>query len=419
MKKLGVWLETRLVGALTQNIHGDLGFAYDKAWLADEGSQPISISLPKRGKPFTHKACNPFFDGLLPEAGQRRAVAKVVGVSHGNVYALLDSLGGEVAGALAFLPIGTVPEPLDGDWPLKPLDDTALLEVLDKLPLRPMLAGEDGLRLSLAGAQAKLPVCVVGGQVHLPGPNQPTSHILKPSIPDLPGSTENEAFVMRLAAELGMKVAPVEPGFIQTPTVKRAFLLVERYDRISVAGHIHRLHQEDFCQALGIPSVWKYQSEGGPNLKSCFDLIRRVSALPGVDAKGLLDAVLFNVIVGNADAHGKNFSLLYTRDGLRLAPFYDLLSTAIYPRLAEKFAMKIGDQSLFERLSPRAWRDFAQQASVSFPFVKKRLNALVLRIPAATDAVLARLVNPGMDQKALHQLAALVKSRAEHCVSRI
>ena len=184
--------------------------------------------------------------------------------------------------------------------------------MLDMLPSRPLLAGEDGLRLSLAGAQSKVPVVLVDGAVALPAPGQPTTHILKPPISRFSATTENEAFVMRLAAAVGLDVAPVEPRVVRD----RTFLLVQRYDRAPAEdGSVRRVHQEDFCQALGIPPEIKYASEGGPGLKDCFALVRRVAARPAVDVLKLLDAVIFNVIAGNADAHGKNFSILYDGDG--------------------------------------------------------------------------------------------------------
>lgn len=408
------------MGELSQDEHGDLAFAYGAPWLADPSGQAISVSLPKRPEPFTHRECLPFFDGLLPEGGQRSAVAKALGVSEKNPYALLNELGGDVAGALQFLPPRVKPKPAKGPWTPHPLDDEALVAVLDRLPLRPMLAGEDGLRLSLAGAQAKLPVCVLDGRICLPQPGQPTTHILKPAIPDLKTSVENEAFAMRLAAQLGIPVAQVEPRIVQaSQTRKRTFLLVTRYDRTSVKGLVTRIHQEDFCQAMGIPSALKYQSEGGPSLGRCFGLVQSASTLPAVDRMRLLDIVLLNLMLGNADAHGKNFSLLYSEGGPRLAPFYDLMSTEFYPDLSKKFAMKIGEQSRFERLGPRAWGEFSEQIAVTLPFIRKRVLKLADQIPDAAKAVLDGLKQPGLDTEALRQLADLVKGRAERCVKSL
>ena len=234
---LVVWWEGRPAGELTQDEGGDLGFAYSAAWLGDEGAPAISASLPKRAGPFSRRECRPFFGGLLPEERQREAAAQALGISWANDFAMLDRLGGDVAGALQFLRPGKRPGSPSGPWKPKALDDEGLLRILDALPARPLLAGEKGLRLSLAGAQSKVPVVLVGGAVALPMPGQPSTHILKPAIPRFEATTENEAFTMRLAAAAGLDVAAVEPRTVRSPGGEvRTFLLVERYDRTKEIG---------------------------------------------------------------------------------------------------------------------------------------------------------------------------------------
>lgn len=419
MKHLNIWFGQLLLGELSQEDTGQLSFRYLPSYLEDRSAHAISVSLPKVEAPFSHQACLPFFDGLLPESLQRSGAAQALGISEGNTFAMLDRLGGEVAGAMAFLPPDAAPKPVQASWAPIPLDDMSLMEILSELPVRPLLAGSRGLRLSLAGAQSKLPVCVVNGQVCLPGPEQPTTHILKPAMPRLSATTENEAFAMALAAEVGLHTTKVEARILDTAKGCVAYLLVERYDRILVDGAVHRLHQEDFCQALGIPSTWKYQGEGGPNMKTCFDLIRRVSMLPGVDLSSLLDVVIFNVIIGNADAHGKNFSLLYTKDGLRLAPFYDLVSTIHYPAFDPSFAMKIGDQSALERLGILAWKGFAKHAGLTYPYVRSRIMDLAKRVQATCGVVLARFAARGFDDPSLDQISNRVVARAEHLEGKL
>ena len=200
VRTLDIWWDGRLVGQLTQDRHRELGFAYAPEWLDDALALPLSASLPKRAEPFSRCECRPFFGGLLPEEGQRDAAAQALGVSRSNDFALLDRLGGDVAGALQLLPPGETPTAPALDHGPTPLDDAGLIRVLDTLPFRPLLAGEAGLRLSLAGAQSKVPVVLVDGAVALPAPGQPTTHILKPPISRFKATTENEAFVMRLAA---------------------------------------------------------------------------------------------------------------------------------------------------------------------------------------------------------------------------
>ncbi len=419
MKHLNVWFGQLLLGELAQEDTGQLSFRYLPSYLEDLSAPAISVSLPKAEAPFGHQACLPFFDGLLPESFQRSAAAQALGISEGNTFAMLDRLGGEVAGALAFLPPDELPKSAKASWAPVSLDDVSLMEILSELPVRPLLAGSRGLRLSLAGAQSKLPVCVVNGQVCLPGPEQPSTHILKPAMPKLSATTENEAFAMTLAAELGLHTAKVEARILDTDKGRVTYLLVERCDRICVDGVVHRLHQEDFCQALGIPSIWKYQGEGGPSMKQCFDLIRQVSTLPGLDLSSLLDVAIFNVIIGNADAHGKNFSLLYTKDGLRLAPFYDLMSTIHYPGFDPSFAMKVGDQSAFERMGILAWKGFAKHAGLTYPYVRNRIMELTQRVQAACGLARVRFEARGFDDASLEQISNRVVERAERLEGKL
>ncbi len=409
-RTLDIWWDGRLVGQLTQDKHGELGFAYARAWLDDEAAQPLSASLPKRAEPFSRRECRSFFGGLLPEESQRDAAAQALGVSRANDFALLDRLGGDVAGALQLLSPGEGPTAPVPDQRPTPLDDAGLIRVLDALPVRPLLAGEEGLRLSLAGAQSKVPVVLVDGAVALPAPGQPTTHILKPPISRFAATTENEAFVMRLAAAIGLDVAPVEPRTVQD----RTFLLVQRYDRaIGDDGFVRRIHQEDFCQALGVPPETKYASEGGPTFKDCFALLRRVAARPAVDVLKLLDAVIFNAIAGNADAHGKNFSILYDADGPRLAPLYDLLATVAYPDLSPKFAMKIGKRATLAELDAKGWAAFAADVGIGVPLTRRRIVEISKAVLEKATVAAAELSRSKLDITAVEQFAAMIRGRAE------
>ena len=412
---LDVWWDRRLVGQLTQDRHGELGFVYSPDWLQREDAPPLSASLPKRTEPYTRRGCRPFFGGLLPEEGQRKAAAQALGVSSGNDFALLDKLGGDVAGALQLLPPGEPPQqgPHAGQPP-KLLDEAGLIRVLDSLPTRPLLAGEEGLRLSLAGSQSKVPVVLVEGEVALPSPGQPTTHILKPAIARFPGTTENEAFVMRLAAAIGLDVACVEPRVVRD----RTFLLVARYDRSKDAdGHVRRIHQEDFCQALGINPERKYAGEGGPTLKDGFALLRQVALRPAVEVLKLLDAAIFNLLVGNADAHGKNFAILYDEGGPRLAPLYDLLATVAYPELSPRLAMKIGRRSTLAEMDARGWEVIRRQRqrSSDCPLVRRRVAEISVAVKDQAEGVGVGLMQSGLDGQVLSRIAEMVASRAERC----
>ena len=413
-RNLIVWWDGRRVGDLTQDIHGNLGFTYAQEWIADSNTAPLSASLPKRPESFSRNECRPFFGGLLPEEGQRDAAARALGVSRTNDFSLLDRLGGDVAGALQLLPNGETPASHSPIQQAKPLDEAGLIRVLNALPIRPLLAGDDGLRLSLAGSQSKVPVILIDNQIALPAPGQPTTHILKPEITRLNATTENEAFVMRLAAAIGLEVAPVEPRTVSN----KKFLLVQRYDRaIDSKGQVRRIHQEDFCQALGIPPELKYASEGGPTFKDCFALLRRISAYPAVDVLKLLDAAIFNVIVGNADAHGKNFSILYNESGPCFAPLYDLMTTVAYPELSPKFAMKIGKRTSLAELDAKGWSAVATDAGIGMPLIRRRITEIAEKAISASKQTADNLVGSNLDENALNQYADIVIDRAKRCQS--
>ena len=408
IKALAVWWDGARVGVLRIDEHGDLAFNYDADWLGDPDKPAISISLPKRAEPFNRRETRPFFAGLLPEEEQRDAVAHALGISAANDFRLLERLGGDVAGALTIWPDGEEPPTAKGVAATEPLQDDEVLELLDVLPTRPFLAGE-GIRLSLAGAQQKLPVVMLNGRVAVPTPGQPSTHILKPPINRLPGTTENEALAMRLAAALGLPVASVEPR----RTGHRSYLIIERYDRkIDADGSIRRLHQEDFCQALGITPERKYASEGGPIFRDCFELVRRATTAPAPALLRLVEAAIFNVLVGNADAHGKNYSLLYGTAGIDLAPLYDLMCTAAYPQIHDKLAMKIGRRSILEEFTPTTWDDFAHEVSVGAPFVRRRAQEMAKMALGQVERVAGEIAAAGFGGEDLERFAAVIAGRA-------
>ena len=294
-----------------------------------------------------------------PRATSAASWRKRWSVSRQNDFALLDGIGGECAGAVTLLEPGQTPSDAAPADAVRWLDDAELLHLLADMPRRPMLAGDGDLRLSLAGAQDKLPVVVSGERIGLPLFGSPSTHILKPAIEGIEGSVFNEGFCMALARAMGLDAAPTEIRRVHG----QPYLLVQRYDRLPVAQtpatSIQRLHQEDFCQALGMPPELKYQNEGGPDLAQAFALVRSATRPNAPHILKLLGFVLFNTLVGNHDAHAKNFSLLYTPRGAVLAQLYDALSTAVYPELTDKMAMKIGSKYRFAEVHARHWEQFA------------------------------------------------------------
>jgi len=370
-RTLDVYLRRILVGHYAQDDHGDISFRYADAWLGAKGRFPLSRSLPLRAEPFNARECRAFFSGVLPEAHSRELIARNLGISARNDFSMLERIGGECAGAVIFMPSGEMlPEP---DERYREISESEIAAILMELPTRPLMAGDADLRLSLAGAQDKLPVRIDGSRVFLPLAEAPSTHILKPAGGSFDGLVYNEAFCMKLAKRVGLNVADVKIGTADGLD----YLVVERYDRAASGdGRPERLHQEDFCQALGIGSENKYQSEGGPSLDACFGLLREASTATAADIPALLDAVVFNFLVGNNDAHGKNFSLLYRQNETRLAPLYDIVSTLAYPDLSPKMAMKIGGEYLPNKVTLAHFERLADDAGLSRAMVKRRIRAL-------------------------------------------
>jgi len=416
IRELSIWWKGIEVGVLSTDRNGDTQFQYLDAWLSLETALPISQALPLRKEAFSQRESRPFFDGLLPEEGQREAVAAALGISKGNHFKLLEKLGGEVAGALTLWPVGETPTNKQASGAFECLKEAELARIIERLPVRPMLAGEGELRLSLAGAQSKLPVIKDGEGIGLPLPGAPTTHILKPPIQRFDHTTENEAFVMRLAAEIGLEVAAVDIGWAEG----NSFLLVERYDRVREPdGYLTRIHQEDFCQALGCLPERKYASEGGPVFRDCFQLLRDSCTRPAREVLKLLDAAIFNLIVGNADAHSKNFSLIYRGGDTAMAPLYDLLSTVAYPDLAPGLAMKIARRATLEEIRSTDWARFAGETGLSQPYIRRRVRALSSSVQEHAEQAVRSFDLPQNSQAAMKSLADLVQQRAEALSKRV
>ena len=400
MNTLLVYLNAEKVGRLVQDDDDRLQFGYDPTWLEKPGAIPLSRSLPLQSEIFVGKRARSFFAGILPEEEPRRQIAKVLGISDANDFAMLAGLGGECAGAVSLLPEGVVPT-VPKNARHRELPGQELRRIVAELPRRPLLVGTEGLRLSLAGAQDKLPVVVHGGGICLPLGGTPSTHILKPEPDRFPGLVANESFCMTLARAVGLPV----PDTTYRLVAEKPCLLVQRYDRkTDENGRTTRLHQEDFCQALGFPPERKYQAEGGPLLRDCLALLREWSTAPVLDIPTFITGLIFNVLIGNADAHGKNFSLVYAGGARRLAPFYDLVSTLAWPELSRKLAMKIGGCVSVNAFALGDWKKMAKETGLGWPMIRERMAETCHAILTARDPVQAQTkAYPGGMVQQLHK----------------
>jgi serine/threonine-protein kinase HipA len=330
---LHVWLYGRHLGILRAPSFGKLRFEPDPSVLDrwPLGSTVLSVALPFNGRVPNGVAVRAFFDGLLPEGEARTALERAFGLARGDAFSLLRELGRDCAGAVVLTPDpGEVPgDDTEVPGEVRPLSEAELVEAVAGLQDRPLGASAE-VRVSLAGQQAKLLLCRLDdGTFGRPVGGTPTDVLLKPEPASFPGYVGNEAFCMRLAHAVGLTTVVVDTIEVGG----RAVLVVPRYDRtVDDRGRRRRVHQEDCCQALAVDCSMqdrKYERDGGPSLAKVAAVLDR-HGQPG-DRRRLLAATTFNVAMGNADAHGKNLSLLHHADGsAELAPLYDVSCTVRY-----------------------------------------------------------------------------------------
>ncbi len=352
---LDVWLYGTRVARVEEARIGKFRLSYtDEAFDRFQVGRPLlSVSLPlEPGTTHPPGRTGPFLEGLLPEGEARSTLEERFGLRRGDTYGLLSEIGRDCAGAVVIVPAGHPhPEVHSGDP--EPIDGDELAREIRALPERP-LGADDRVRVSLAGQQGKLLLVGLGdGGWARPLHGYPSTHILKPEDPRFPGMAANEALCMRIAKHVGLTSADVEVLDVDGTAV----IAVERYDRRRAPdGTIERIHQEDVCQALavdvGAGRRRKYEDDGGPSFADVAAILE-VHAADGPDqAARLAQVAALTVAVGNADAHGKNLSLLQPPDtALRLAPLYDIASTVHCPRtpggrdVSTSLAMSINDRT--------------------------------------------------------------------------
>jgi serine/threonine-protein kinase HipA len=415
---LDVYMHGVIAGILERRSQARLRFTYDEDWVAGE-RQPLSLSLPVHPQPFDHDECASFFEGLLPEGDFLKAIARTLHVSATNPFQLLNELGGECAGAISVAPAGG-PKPGEDPRPPRWLSEGELGALLANLPQRPLLVAIDeaedggGFRLSLAGAQNKVGVLVKGDEIGLSYGKPPTTGVLKAPIPHVAESVVNEAFCMSLAAHAGLDVAAASPCVADA----QEYLLVRRYDRSGETPD-GRIHQEDFCQALGLVPAVKYEKEGGPTAADCAELIRRHFSAPARDIAAFLDALLFNFAIANHDAHSKNYSLLLDGPGsIRLAPLYDLISTIVFHGTDRKLAMRYGGENRPAYLRGRHLDRLARDLGVKPALVRRRAISMRERTEAAAEEARRSLPAEFQDRPILDQVIEMLGERGEALAKR-
>jgi serine/threonine-protein kinase HipA len=414
MTGLPVYFEQRLVGTIDVDRDGP-SFTYSRDWIGLRGAFPISISMPLKSERIPSSVFLPWAANLLPENEQLRTLGQILGMARGDVIGLLSAIGGDTAGALS---IGQPGRTASVQW--QPVSNPEDLErIINELPKKPFLVGEEGVSMSLAGVQTKLAVAVdEAGRVCIPMNGSPSTHILKPDSQNLWGGVQNEAFCLTLAKRMKLPTPNVTTG----QAGKRTYLLVNRYDRTNVGGRWRRLHQEDYCQALGKPPSAKYETNQtgipGPTLKDMFGVTRQHMAL--TDILQLLDMVIFNVLACNSDAHAKNYSIIIRAGGASLAPIYDVMCGEVWESITKNLAQKIAGKSRGDHLRGRHWQRFARECGLNPKQVQERVGALAKSALAEASAAASDVAAmPAGTHVILDQTRQAVERRARAILTQL
>jgi serine/threonine-protein kinase HipA len=400
IEELYVVMEDRLAGRVTRR-NGVLRFVYDDAYRGLRTPTPLSVSMPVETAEHAHQTVAPWLAGLLPD--NERVLARWAQTFHvaNSPFSLLGTpVGEDWAGAVRFVTEDRLAAALSRDGHVQWQSDAEVAKRLHDLRRdeTAWLGADFTGRFSLAGAQAKTALLYQAGRWGVPSGAAATSHILKPAITGFDDHDLNEHLCLTAARRAGLVTANT---WIATFDDQSA-IVAERYDRVSLPeGWMRRIHQEDTCQALGVPPDRKYQNEGGPTPTAIVGLLRRT--LPGTDADiavmRFFDALMVNWLICGTDAHAKNYSLLLAGRQVRLAPLYDVASALPYPDMPLqklRLAMKFGGTYSVTSRSPSMWPRVSKELGLPLEVVLERARELVDLLPdafadAARDPAIAAI----------------------------
>jgi serine/threonine-protein kinase HipA len=410
------------VGHVLRDNHGRLKFVYDDSWRLRTDAYPLSLSMPLGTKEHSHRVIESFLWGLLPDnAMVLENWGRQFQVSSRNAFALLSHVGEDCAGAIQFVREDRLETARSkGRNAVEWLDEKDIAERLRILRADPSAARlqQDHGHFSLAGAQPKTALLLEKGRWGVPSGRIPTTHILKPAAGHLTGFIENEHLCLQLAGALGF---PVASSRLLNFDGELA-IAVERFDRVHTAKGWTRIHQEDFCQALGKPPALKYQSHGGPGPKDMVDLLRTHSSAAAVDTVTFVDALALNWLIGGTDGHAKNFGLLIGPGRVRLAPLYDVASILPYPQFdlkRAKLAMKIADRYRIQAIGRREWLKIASQLQLASGALLARIVHMAEAIPELATEIGSALARAGLSSAVIDRLVTRLAGRAKGCLAAL
>lgn len=412
MIRLRVWAGLRPMGWFG-HAASDYFFEYDAQWLRQPGGYVLAPQFPMQSTQFTGNSVRSFFENLLPEGSALDDVLSALALRDPNTLELLGRLGQDLPGVLSLLPEDTSPEflPHYRQLPFAELSRRLRSQ-------RALLVSNDQTTMSLAGAQEKMGVQFVPKSRRLLESigRSLSTHILKPDTRQVryQPSAINEYACMKLARALKLPVPDV--WLLRVP---EAAYVVQRYDRVNVAGNIVGLHQFDGCQLLGHGSGWKYQRQGG--LVSIPKLVEALRNLPvrGADLLQLQRWVMFNYLIGNADAHAKNLSVLVDDKGYRLAPFYDLMCVKAYGD--DSLALYIGDEDTFTAVGAHSWEALCKDCGFRLPETikgfRKMAQDLLLTWHKVLERTLAETQPTPAEQALLRRMTQVLEQHTANALS--
>ncbi|MDE0268326.1 MAG: HipA domain-containing protein [Acidimicrobiaceae bacterium] len=398
-----------------------VGFEYDADYLASPDATPLSVSL-QQGR---HEV-GVWLDGLLSDnhlVRERWQVEHRIPTTRA-IDLLASPVGRDCAGAVQFCPEEDTEAMLARGGGVRELSQRRVAWMIDRLreDEAAWSHGETDAAFSLGGAQAKTALRYDGNRWWLPHDASPTTHILKPGVGRFPDTDIIEHISQRAAALVGIHSVDTE---CITVRGERA-LLVTRYDRRPTASDYQRIHQEDICQALGVPVTRKYQEDGGPDVARVAGLLWSQSSDPETDVRLFRDALIWNWIIAGPDAHAKNYGLLLDRNEVRLAPLYDICSVLPYRHLIDppevvpvsklKLAMKIGrDYSIHKADYRAAWERTSDALGLPRQETLDRAEELARQTNSAVEQAIDELPQKLRSSRYVSLMAKEIEQRAPHC----
>lgn len=420
LHSLNVFDASARVGAVEyESLDDNFSFRYDEEWAQAAAAYSISPHILMRGQPASSGTVRRFLENLLPEGRALDIVATTFQVARNNLYGLLRQLGQETAGALSFL----TEMPQVRPTTRREITLAELKQRLEERALVPFAVWDGRVRMSIAGYQDKLSVYMDDGRMYLVEGELASTHILKPEPADgrLPMLVANEHYCMSLGKRLGLPAAPVSILRVPQPV-----LVVERFDRTREAARVHRLHIVDACQALNVPVAYKYERNfgsgrdvrkirDGASFQRLFS-IAEYTVEKAVTRMGLLRWAIFQYLIGNCDAHGKNISFFCAPAGLSLAPSYDLVSVVQYDGLDHELAMAYGDEFELDNIGPYDWAVFAERTKIPRPLLSREMQRIGRAAEEAATQQRADESYQGEEKALVANIAAYVQGQARKLI---